>query len=286
MRLTIARIFKSLFTLRFFRKRYYGIVFRIFQPLNLFRGVTQVSSYDQDLKMKLDLDEWIQQHIYFLGYFDPAGIKFIKNQLYEGEIFIDIGANVGSYTLVASKLVGRSGRVIAFEPASKSFLRLSKNISMNGLKNVITERKAVLDRNTRTDLYISGNHNLGMSSIFHHDSESGITENVETVTLDDYVEKHEISQVNIIKIDIEGSEILALKGMQRILERIHPRILIELKEETIIHSGYQAKNIVDFLVNAGYNKFIIDEQGNISSDLTRQPEDYFNFLFLPATPDQ
>lgn len=285
MRLLIARIFRFLFTCRFFRKRYYGIVFRIFQPLNLFRGVTQICSYDKDLKMKLDLDEWIQQHIYFLGYFDPIGIKFIKNQLYEGEIFIDIGANVGAYSLVASRFVGRSGKVIAFEPASKSFLRLTKNISINGLKNIIAERKAVLDKNTRIDLYVSGNHNLGMTSIFHHDSESGITENVEAVTLDDYVEKNEISRINTVKIDIEGSEMLSLKGMQKILERIRPRILIELKEETLTRSGLQVKDVDDFMIKAGYNKFIIDEPGNISNDLTRQHKDYHNFLYLPKASE-
>jgi len=72
-------------------------------------------------------------------------------------------------------------KVIAFEPASKSFLRLSKNISMNGLTNIVPERKAIIDRNTQIELYISNRHNMGMSSIFHHDNESGITEKVEAI---------------------------------------------------------------------------------------------------------
>jgi FkbM family methyltransferase len=236
--------------------------------------------------MKLDLDEWIQQHIYFLGYFDPTGIKFMKNHLYEGEIFIDIGANIGAYSLVASRLVGKKGKVISFEPASKSFLRLVKNISINGITNIIPERKAVLDKNTKPLLYISSGHNLGMSSIFHHDSENGLTERVDAVGLDDYIEKVGISRISLIKIDIEGSEFLALKGMQKILDSMRPKILIELKEETLISSGSKVEDILDFFAKAGYGKFIIDDKGNILNDLTRQPEGYHNFLFLPATSHQ
>jgi FkbM family methyltransferase len=235
--------------------------------------------------MKLNLDEWIQQHIYFLGYFDPMGIRFINNQLYEGEVFIDIGANVGAYSLVASRLVGRSGKVIAFEPVGTIFQRLSENISLNRITNIVAEKRAVLDKNGMTDIYISDKQNMGMSSIFHFNSESGKSgksEKVEAVSLDDYIEERDISRINLIKIDIEGSEMLAIKGMQSILERFHPKILIELKEETFTNSGYQAKDIIDFLAKAGYNKFIIDEQGNISNDLRLQPKDYYNYLFLPA----
>jgi len=281
MRLFLARIFRYLFRCSFFRNRYFGIVFHIIQPLNLLRGVTQVSGYDKDLKMKLELDEWIQQQIYFLGHFDPTGIRFIKNQLYEGEIFIDIGANVGAYSLIASRLVGKSGKVIAFEPASKSFLRLLKNISLNGITNIVPERLAVIDKTTQTDLYISGSQNLGMSSIYHHNFETGITEKVESISLDDYVEKQGISKISLIKIDIEGSEYLALKGMQKVLTVLRPKVLVELKEETLKNAGYTEKDIVALFEKAGYSRFIIDEKGNISNDLGRQAKDYFNYIFLP-----
>jgi FkbM family methyltransferase len=286
MRLLLARIFRYLLTFRFFRNRYYGIIFHIIQPLNLLKGVTQVAGYDKDLKMKLDLDEWIQQQIYFLGCFDPVGIRFIKNQLYEGEIFVDIGANVGLYSLVASRLVGKSGKVIAFEPASKSFLRLLKNISLNGITNIIPERLAVIDKSTRADLYISGSQNMGMSSIYHHDSETGISEKVEAISLDDYIEKKGISRISLIKIDIEGSEFLALKGMQKVLTIIRPKILVELKEETLKNSGYTEKDVISFLEKAGYSRFIIEEKGNISNDLNRQVKDYYNYVFLPESTDR
>jgi len=73
---------------------------------------------------------------------------------------------------------------------------------------------------------------------------------------------------------------LALKGMPRIIERFRPRILIELKEETLAESDYRVIDIEEFLNHAGYEKFIIDEQGNVSHDLKQQPKDYHNYLFL------
>lgn len=285
MRSLIAEIFRFLFSCPFFRKRYYGFIFRIFQPLNLFRGITKISDYDKNLKIKLDLNEWIQQHIYFLGYFDPSGIRYIKNHLYEGEVFIDIGANVGSYSLVASSLVGLTGKVIAFEPATASFQRLVENVSLNGQTNVVLERKAVLDKNSITYIHLSDGRNTGMSSIYHFASESGKTEKVEAVSLDDWAEKNECMRISMIKMDIEGSEMLALKGMIRILEKYKPKILIELKEETLKNSGYLVEEIVDLLVRLKYSRFILDDTGNVSGDISRQPEGYYNYLFLPSTTD-
>ncbi len=280
MRVLIAGLFKLLFRFRFFRKRYYGIVFHIFQPLNLFRGVTRVTGYDRDLRMKLDLDEWIQQHIYFLGYFDHYGILFLKKNLKEGDVFIDAGANVGSYTLVAAKMVGKTGKVFSFEPAENIFNRLKENIELNGHENIIAEQKALFDKNSELEFYPAAKSNLGMSSIYHHDAENGRVEKVEAVSLDDYFENHGTERLDLVKIDIEGAELYALKGMQKSIGKYKPKILVELKEETLDRPGQSVNDIIDFLNEAGYQKFIIDEQGNISNDFQKKPEDYHNYLFI------
>lgn len=285
MRIVIARFFKLLFRFHFFRKRYYGIVFRIFQPLNLFRDVTLVTRYDRDMKMKLDLDEWIQQHIYFLGHFDPYGILFLKKNLKEGDVFIDAGANVGSYTLIAAKQTGKTGRVFAFEPAGEIYNRLCENVSLNKYDNIQTEKKALYDKNTTLDLFLANKMNLGMSSIYHHDTESGITERVEAIKLDDYIDDQNINRIDLIKIDIEGSEMHALKGMQKTLDKFKPEILIELKEETHTQSDLSVVDMIDFLTGSGYTQYSLDEHGEISRDLDNKPEGYFNYVFLPVEPD-
>jgi FkbM family methyltransferase len=280
MRIAIARFFKFLFRFRFFRGKYYGIVFRIFQPLDLFRNITRIISYDQDLKIKLDLDEWIQQHIYFLGYFDPFGILYLKKNLKEGDVFIDAGANVGSYTLIAAKQVGNTGHVFAFEPAGEIYNRLYENITLNEYQNVKAEKKALLDKNITIDLFLAKKINLGMSSIYHHDTENGRVETVEAVKLDDYVDNQNIKRIDLIKIDVEGSEMHALKGMQKTLEKHKPKILIELKEETHLQSDHSINEIISYLNDIGYEQWIIDDEGNSTRDIKNKPDDYFNFLFL------
>lgn len=229
--------------------------------------------------MRLDLDEWVQQHIYFLGYFDSAGITLIKNRLKEGNVFIDIGANVGSYTLVAAKHVGETGKVIAFEPVGTAYDRLIENISLNNIANIEPERKAVYNKNQNLELHIASNKNLGMSSIYHHDTESGLIEKVGAIRFDDYISDHSIDRIDLIKIDIEGSEMFALQGMKESLEKFKPEIFIELKDEAFQHSDYSVNHVVEFLTRLGYKQYAVDENGNLIPDLDKRRKDYYNFLF-------
>ncbi len=279
MRVIIAYIFKVLFRIPFLRSRYYGIVFRIIQPLKLFNGITRIVTYDRDLKMKLDLDEWVQQHIFFLGYFDLFGITLVKSRLTEGNVFIDVGANIGSYTLVAAKLVGKTGKVFAFEPVGSAFNRLSENISLNDPGNIKAEQTAIFNSNQKLDFHLSSNKNLGMSSIYHHDAESGAIEQVGAIRLDDYVKDHSIERIDMIKIDIEGSEMFALQGMTDTLRNFKPDIFIELKDEAHLHSEYSVNDIIGFLNRLGYKQNALDEAGNLIPDLNKKRKDYYNFLF-------
>jgi len=235
--------------------------------------------------MKLDLDEWIQQHIFFLGYFDHYGILFLKKTLKDGDVFIDAGANVGSYTLSAAKLVGKTGKVFAFEPVRNIFNRLNENIELNDRENIKAEQKALIDKNTELELYLTNKSNLGMSSIYHHDTENGQVEKVEAIRLDDYIDNHNINQINLVKIDIEGSEMFALRGMQKTLEKFKPKILIELKEETHAQSNFSINDITGFLKMLGYEQWNINEKGECSHDIKNKPEGYYNFLFLTASPE-
>jgi FkbM family methyltransferase len=246
----------------------------------MFEGLSKIVRYDKNLKMHLDLDEWVQQHIYFLGYFDSAGISMIKTRLPEGGVFLDIGANVGSYTLIAAEKVGDPGRVFAFEPVSAIFNRLVENINLNGFSNVVAEQKALTNENKFVDLHIADQKNLGMSSIFHHDTESGQTEQVSAVRLDDYLKQHQLKRIDMIKIDIEGAELFALQGMKDTLIKHKPEIFIELKEEAVKHADYSLEDIINFLHKLDYKQSGIDEKGELISDLNLFRKDYYNFLFV------
>ena len=275
----IAFIFKFLFKFPFFRRRYHGFYKHVFKPYKLFKGQTSVCKYHKELKLKVNLDEWIQQQVYFFGVWDEPGSNFLKKHVKEGDIFIDIGANIGCYTLLAAKLVGQKGKVIAFEPVSNVFERLKYNVELNNAKNIELNCKAVYSGSGTINLFLACSDNLGMASVFHHDAENGITEKVETVSMDNYILTTKLNRVDFIKIDVEGAELFVLRGMKMVLETLRPVIIMEISGEVIKCSGIIEDELLTFIKNLNYIPKGIDKEGNAVEMEKNQA--YTNFVFFP-----
>ncbi|MBL4862663.1 MAG: FkbM family methyltransferase [Crocinitomicaceae bacterium] len=276
-----AKFFKLLFKITSFRKHYYGLYKRVFKPFSLFKGLVITSSYDNDLKIKLNIDDCIQQQIYFLDFYDKRGINFLKKHLKKGDGFIDIGANIGSYSLIASKLVGEHGKVHAFEPIEDVYNRLLFNVQLYDLENVTTCKKAIYETKDLLKFFVSSHENLGMSSIFHHDTESGHMERVEAISLDEYVSALNIEKINLIKIDIEGAELFALKGMQNTIKKFRPIIVMEISEDVLQNSSIKSTDVIDFMEEFDYSRCAINQNGeqiDISHD---HQNNYYNYAFYP-----
>ncbi len=136
----------------------------------------------------------------------------------KGEIVVDAGARIGTFTAKISAAVGKEGRIVAVEPEPKNYACLVKNIRANRLDNVIPIRKILWSSPGRMPLYLSGNsfsHSAYFDAFFGSTGES--TE-VEADSLDNILEAAGIDRVDFIKMDIEGSEIEALKGMEKTLQ--------------------------------------------------------------------
>lgn len=282
----IARMFRLFFRIPGFKKHHFGLYKRLFKPFRLLDHQAIIHTYDGDLTLSLDVGEWIQQQIYFFGLFDERGIRFIKKQLKEGDVCIDIGANIGCYSLIASKLVGSQGHVFAFEPVRHIYERLRYHIECNNMDNVSSEKKAISDRPGKLTLYVSGNNNWGMSSIFHHDEESGEVETVDSITIDDYVKQNRIEKITLIKIDIEGAELLALLGMKNTLVEYQPLLMMEISDAVLKGNSSPIRikdEILRFLQNLGYMQKAIDAQGNIVSIGSGHNDNYCNYVFVPSS---
>ena len=151
---------------------------------------------------------------------------YLERLLSPGSIFIDVGANMGIYTLVASRLVGEGGRVIAFEPSTQSFPLLQQNIALNSLTNVCAFPLALSDSTGKAWLYHPGipdGNSLGRDPAWGNDAEEVATE-----TLDHMVEQAFLKRVDVIKIDVEGAEELVLRGATKVLTSIRPAIIFEV----------------------------------------------------------
>lgn len=262
MRSITALFFKLLFQCKPLRYFYYGLYEKVFLPRKLFQGVTKTIFYKGKFKLNLDLNDWISQNLYFFDSYEEKEIKFLQKILNPGDSFIDAGANIGIFSLMASEIVGPQGRVYSFEPFSKNHKNLENHVKINNLKNVAVEQLALSDRSGEIVLHINETDgNMGMATAYP--SDFTYSETVKTISLDDYVLKRDITLIKAVKIDIEGGEYLALLGMKRILEKYHPTIIIEINPEILTSASSGEEDIETLLKGLSYKKMFLDKSGEL-----------------------
>jgi len=140
--------------------------------------------------------------------------EMFKNVVKEGDVVLDLGANVGYYSLLAARLIGEKGKVYAFEPEPVNYSLLLKNIELNGYDNIVAVQKAVSNVAGKVRLFLD-KKDTGAHTIYQPDDEREFTE-VESVILDDFFKDKE-HPINVIKMDVEGAEMAAFSGMARII---------------------------------------------------------------------
>jgi FkbM family methyltransferase len=163
--------------------------------------------------MLLDLDDYVQRKIWYRS-FEPVAARTLRRLLRPGDIALDVGANVGFYTLLFATCVGPSGSVHAFEPVNGDLLEA--NVALSGLENVVVSRTAagaapgsvLIGRRAGAEGSSSGAWRRGPSLDALQ---------VEQVALDDYVDAHVPGPIRLVKIDVEGMEADVIAGMSRTL---------------------------------------------------------------------
>lgn len=181
------------------------------------------------------------------GGWEEETTKLFKSIVKEGDIVVDIGANIGYYTLMASSLVGPSGKVYAFEPDPINHSLLVKNIELNGFSNIVTEQKAVSDKNGKLKFYLNKD-DVGAHTLYQPKFSCDVLD-VESIRLDDYFSSKKIP-INFIKMDIEGAELAALLGMPNIIQA-NPglKVVAEFHLPWIRRSGVDPEYFVSLLLD-------------------------------------
>lgn len=160
---------------------------------------------------------WVQDvliRIYLKGAHEPGVTKCAREILKPGMTVIDLGAQYGYYTLIFAKLVGKNGCVYSFEPDEKNFRQIENGIAKNGFHNITLIKKAVSDENGTVRFFLA-EKSTGVHSLYEVQG-GGEWHEVETGRLDDILAER-IVPVDFIKMDIEGAELKALRGMPRII---------------------------------------------------------------------
>jgi len=194
----------------------------------------------------------------FLQNYETGTTNLFKAIIEEGMVVLDIGAHLGYFTILASKLVGNEGRVYAFEPEPNNFPLLLEHIELNNCKNVIPSRMAICDKVGMAPLYLSSDS--ASHSLFVQKSQRLV--HVETTTLDRYFEgRNEGNKVDFVKMDIEGSEMKALAGMENLLKENFNLILItEFLPEWLLASGCQPQEFIQYINEQGFSIYRIIEK--------------------------
>jgi len=167
-------------------------------------------------------------HSFWEKYYEEE-LNKVQNYIRIGDAVIDVGGNLGFYTLILSELVGVKGKVFTFEPSPENFKKLNRTISINNLYNVDSYNVGLGEEEKKAILYYDS-HQTGVSTIVHKTSSDAITEEIKLTTLDKFSKKLK-QKISFIKIDTEGYESRVLLGGKEVLLKDKPVICIELGGE-------------------------------------------------------
>lgn len=228
-------------------------------------------------RYKADLGDWLGQYVYLTGVYEPPTSRVIAALLHSGDTFIDVGANSGYFTLLASRRIGPTGRVFSFEPVPSMRKRLMENISLNAMSNVSIHDVAVSNTVGVLPLFEGPEGHKGISSLRHIDN-SAATIEVKTAPLDSLRET--LSTVKLVKIDVEGAEQLVLEGMANILKEDHPYVVIEITDNYLQAFGHGAIGLAIQMTEIGYHMYAIRAEGLVPMLAHQAADDnQFNALF-------
>jgi FkbM family methyltransferase len=224
---------------------------------------------DNSFNMRLDLSDPVQRKMYFFGDYDERyEARLIRQVLEPGEVFWDIGANIGFFSLVAASVLNNTGRVAAFEPGELTFESLTKNIEINVFKNIDAFKLAVTDREGEATLYSSRDRADGLANIYAPKEGQTQSQSCRTVFLDKFSPEMELKAPHFIKMDVEGAELAALQGAEEVIRRAQPLLLIEMKAENLQMAGTDKAQIPQLLAPYGYRPaFLSRGQWQATEDL-------------------
>ncbi len=208
--------------------------------------------------MRLYLDSELSQLIYCRG-FEYHERLLTSRLLRPADIYVDVGANIGLYTLLAADRVGVAGKVFAFEPVTNTYARLVENIALNGLHHVSPHRLAISDSRGFLTITTAGGGFDAWSSLGRpYMGKEETRETVATIRWDEFAAEHNlIGKVTMMKLDVEGWESRVLRGAEATLSRDDaPTLYVEFTEEAAANAGSSCKVLHKILISLGYETFL------------------------------
>lgn len=225
----------------------------------------------------LDTSNYLDRCVYYLGSYESRDTSFVKAFVQPGMVVIDVGANIGWYSLAsASRLIG-TGLVFAFEPSEEEFNRLKANVALNGFRNVQLQQEAVSD--TSGEAWLTEARDAGTTRLATDDTEAH--RRTAVTTLDIFMDQVAPGRLDFIKVDIEGAEVHFLDGAHRTLARWRPVMMIEVCDENLGAFGASAVALRGRLVDLGYQLYRTTRTGLSALGAERESAYFYNAICVP-----
>lgn len=219
---------------------------------NLFNGKDffEYNLYDY-AKINLYKDSVLSRLIW--NKFEKDETDYMCKVLKKGDVFIDVGSNIGLFSLIASKIVGDKGKVICFEPSPLTYTRLKENVTINNFNNLDVRNLGLSDSIGELTFYVSNNGYDAWNSFSPSaDNKLELSIKVPVSTLDFELNEIDKSKIKLVKIDVEGWEKFVLQGAKDFLINFNPIVMVEFTEQNTFNSGYPVHEIYDLMSSYGY----------------------------------
>jgi len=214
------------------------------------------------LRFQFRTEDVVGRHLYKQGVHEPEVTRFLREdvQFRAGDVVVDVGANLGWYSLLLDRILPEGAEVYAFEPDPANFALLTENLRLNGARKVTPVNMALADREGVQKLYRYAAKNLGRHSLLP--IQDGETVEVRTTTLDAFWRSRGLAgrRPRLLKIDVEGFEYAALRGAEGVLKDC-PIVLSEFEPELMRKGGIAPAKYLDLLRSLGLRPRRIDDDG-------------------------
>ncbi|MFD7223256.1 FkbM family methyltransferase [Streptomyces sp. NPDC059892] len=208
-------------------------------------------------RFAVDTQDLIQRYLYMFGVWEPHMTRWLQSRLGPGDTFVDVGANIGYYSVLASGLVGDEGQVVAIEASPDFHRKLLQQVQLNERGNVRAVNGAVSDSRKTLTFVLASSANMGANSIVPYDGPVESSFEIEARPLPELLESEEIARARVIKIDVEGAEGPVVRGMVPMLDKLRPdaEITVEVSPDRMAQLGDSAEELLTTMRDHGFNVY-------------------------------
>ncbi|MET8681148.1 FkbM family methyltransferase [Streptomyces sp. NPDC004647] len=213
-------------------------------------------------RFAVDTQDLIQRYLYLFGVWEPHMTHWLRRRLRSGDTFVDIGANIGYFSVLASRLVGSGGQVVAIEASPTFHRRLLQHAQLNACDNVRAVNTAVSDSRKMLTFVLASSKNMGANSIVPYEGQAESTFEIEARPLTEVLSPAEITNARVIKIDVEGAEGGVVQGLTPLLDQLRPdaEITVEVTPARMAQLGDSVDELTETMRVHGFHTYRLANQ--------------------------